>query len=74
MPFTPHISAQGAYLLVVLHAESSLTYALEVGRLRFFQAASAFGLLCKQTAPGEALALRHGATVFELLLFHLGGF
>ena len=74
MSFTPHFLAQGAYLRVVLHAESSLAYALEVGRLRFFQAASAFGLLCKQTAPVEALALRHRTTVFELLLFHLGGF
>ena len=74
MPFTPHFLAQGAYLRVVLHAESALAYTFEVGSLRFFQAASAFGLFCKQTAPVEALALRHGATVFELLLFHLGGF
>lgn len=72
MPFTPHFLAQGAYLRVVLHAESALAYALEVGRLRFFQAASAFFLLHKTAAKRESLALRHRTTVFELLLFHLG--
>ena len=74
MPFTPHFLAQGAYLRVVLHAESALAYALEVGSLRFFQAASAFFLLHKTAAKNESLALRHRTTVFELLLFHLGSF
>ncbi len=74
MPFTPHFLAQGAYLRVVLHAESALAYALEVGSLRFFQAASAFFLLHKTAAKSESLALRHRTTVFELLLIHLGSF
>ena len=43
VPLTPHITAKSANLLVILHAESSLAYAFEVGSLRFFLAASAFG-------------------------------
>ena len=74
MPFTPHFLAQGAYLRVVLHAESALAYALEVGSLRFFQAASAFFLLHKTVAKSISLAFCHRTTVFELLLFHLGSF
>lgn len=74
MPFTPHFLAQGAYLRVVLHAESALAYTFEVGSLGFFQAASAFFLLHKTAAKSESLALRHRTTVFELLLFHLGSF
>lgn len=74
MPLTPHITAKSANLLVILHAESSLAYALEVGGFRFFHAESTSFLLLKTEALGCPLAFRHGATVFQFLLFHLGNF
>ena len=42
----PHLAAECAYLLAVLHIERTLTYAFEVSSHVFLVAPCAFGLFC----------------------------
>ena len=70
----PHLAAERTNLLVILHAPCPLADAIKVGCYQCFSPPCAFGQFFKLAALDEALAFRHGAGVFEFLLFHLGNF
>ena len=70
----PHLAAENAYFIAALHAPCPLADAIKVGCYLCFSPPCAFGLFFKLAALDEALAFRHGAGVFEFLLFHLGNF
>lgn len=70
----PHLAAEGTDFIVALHAPCPLADAIKVGCYLCFSPPCAFGQFFKLAALDEALAFRHGAGVFEFLLFHLGNF